>query len=84
MALISRDGAALLDSGDVLVVSQKKAILVRMSPELLEELRAWAKSELRSLNAQIELLLRQALHERSEQLKRNESNGLPQTLTQRD
>jgi hypothetical protein len=44
---------------------ERKAILLRLPPELLEELRGWASSELRSLNGHIEYLLRQALRKRS-------------------
>lgn len=35
-----------------------------MPPELLDELRRWAEDEMRSLNGQIEYLLRRALRER--------------------
>jgi hypothetical protein len=35
--------------------------LLRLPPELLEELRGWAAQEMRSLNAQIEWTLREAL-----------------------
>lgn len=39
----------------------KKAFLLRMDPEVHEALQRWASDELRSLNGQIEFLLRQAL-----------------------
>ena len=39
----------------------RKAFLVRLPAELLDELRGWAEQEMRSLNGQIEFLLRQAL-----------------------
>ena len=42
----------------------RKGFLLRVSPELLAELRAWATQDLRSLNGQIEFLLRQALARR--------------------
>lgn len=42
----------------------KKPFLLRLPPELMEELRAWAGSELRSLNGHIEFLLREALKRR--------------------
>jgi hypothetical protein len=42
----------------------RKAFLVRLSPELLTELRGWAAQELRSLNAQIEYLLQDAVRRR--------------------
>jgi hypothetical protein len=42
----------------------KKAILLRISPELWEQLNRWAAHELRSVNAQIEYLLREAVRRR--------------------
>ena len=39
----------------------RKAFLLRLPPELLAELRAWANQDLRSLNAHLEFLLREAL-----------------------
>jgi hypothetical protein len=42
----------------------RKGFLLRLPPELLEELRAWAAGDLRSLNAHIEYLLREALKRR--------------------
>jgi len=42
----------------------RKGFLLRLSPELLEELRRWASQDLRSLNAQIEYLLREAVRRR--------------------
>lgn len=41
----------------------KKAFLLRMDPEVHEALQRWASDELRSLNGQVEFLLRQALSE---------------------
>ena len=48
------------------MADKKKAVLLRISPELWESLNRWAKDELRSLNAQIEYVLREAVrkHER--------------------
>jgi hypothetical protein len=42
----------------------RKAFLVRLPPDLLEELRGWAQQDLRSLNGQIEFLLRDAVRRR--------------------
>ncbi len=42
-------------------MGQRKPFLLRLPPELLDELNRWAKDDLRSLNAQIEYLLREAL-----------------------
>ncbi len=42
-------------------MAERKAYLLRLEPALLEALQRWASDDLRSLNAQIEYLLRQAL-----------------------
>ena len=42
-------------------MAQRKTFLLRMEPEMLEALQVWANDELRSVNAQIEFLLREAL-----------------------
>lgn len=42
-------------------MSEKKAFLLRTDPALLEALQRWADDDLRSLNAQIDYLLRTAL-----------------------
>ena len=42
----------------------RKAILLRISPGLWAGLNRWAAAELRSVNAQIEFLLREAVRER--------------------
>ena len=44
-------------------MAERKAFLLRIDPVLLESLQAWADEELRSLNGQIEFLLRQALRD---------------------
>lgn len=43
---------------------KRQGFLLRLPPDLLAELRAWAAQDLRSLNAQIEFLLRQAARKR--------------------
>ena len=42
-------------------MADKKSFLVRMSPEIYDAIAIWAGEELRSMNGQIEFLLRQAL-----------------------
>lgn len=51
-------------------MSRRKAFLLRMDPELWAELEAWAAAELRSVNGQIEYLLREAV-------KRHKQSGSP-------
>jgi hypothetical protein len=47
-------------------MSRRKAFLLRMDPELWAELEAWAAAELRSVNGQIEYLLREAVRRRKQ------------------
>jgi hypothetical protein len=42
-------------------VAKKESFLVRMDPAVLDALRHWASEELRSVNGQVEFLLRRAL-----------------------
>ena len=42
-------------------MAERKTFLVRLDPSLHEALQRWADADLRSMNAQIEFLLRQAL-----------------------
>ncbi len=43
--------------------AEKKAFVLRISPDTLKELEKWANDEFRSLNGQIEFLLQQVLIE---------------------
>jgi hypothetical protein len=45
-------------------MAERKPFLLRIDPELWSELEAWAQDELRSVNGQIEYLLRQAIQKR--------------------
>jgi hypothetical protein len=49
----------------------RKPFLLRLSPDLLRALEKWAADDLRSVNGQIEYLLREAVSRR----KRNEKTG---------
>ena len=42
-------------------MAERKPFLLRVDPTLLEALQRWAADDLRSLNAQIEFVLRRAL-----------------------
>jgi hypothetical protein len=44
-------------------VAERKAFPLRIDPELYDALQRWAADELRSLNGQIEFLLRQAVRD---------------------
>jgi hypothetical protein len=53
-----RGGAGKGGSGD------RKTFLLRLSPELMEEMKIWSNQEFRSLNGQIEFLLQSAINQR--------------------
>jgi hypothetical protein len=44
-------------------VAERRPFLLRLDPRTLDALQHWAADDLRSLNAQIEFLLRRALQE---------------------
>ena len=44
-------------------MADRKAFLLRIDPTVLEAVQRWANDDLRSLNAQIEFLLRRALQQ---------------------
>jgi hypothetical protein len=45
-------------------IEDRKAFLLRIDPKLWAELEAWAADELRSVNGQVEFLLRDAVRRR--------------------
>ncbi len=45
-------------------MAQKKDFLLRIDPAIWNELQAWAADELRSVNGQIEFILRKAIESR--------------------
>ena len=45
-------------------MAERKSLLLRIRPELWEELNRWAADEFRSVNGQIEFLLQRASDER--------------------
>jgi hypothetical protein len=45
-------------------MGQKKPFLLRIGPDLWTDLESWARDDLRSVNGQIEYLLRQAVNKR--------------------
>lgn len=54
---------ALILQPSSLILMQRKPFLLRVDPKLLEQLQRWADDDLRSLNGQIEFLLRKALRD---------------------
>lgn len=57
-------------------MAERKPFLLRLDPSTHEALQRWADAELRSLNAQIEFLLRRALYD-SGRLPAPEGNPAP-------
>ncbi|HZZ45064.1 MAG TPA: hypothetical protein VFE58_19160 [Tepidisphaeraceae bacterium] len=53
-------------------MAERKAFLLRIDPAVLEEVQRWADDDLRSLNAQIEFLLRRSLAEAKRGKKKSE------------
>jgi len=50
-------------------VAERKPFLLRIDREILDAVQRWADDDLRSLNGQIEFLLRRALKEGGRELK---------------
>lgn len=57
-------------------MAEKKRFLLRLEPELHAALERWAADELRSVNAQIEFLLKEAVRA-SGRLRPPEGRGRP-------
>ena len=57
-------------------MAARKALLLRISPELWESLEAWAADELRSVNGQIEYLLARAVRDAGRDRKRRGRGGV--------
>ena len=57
-------------------MAQRKSFLLRINQQVLDDVRKWADDDLRSLNGQIEFLLRKALRERG-RLREKETPGSP-------
>jgi hypothetical protein len=60
-------------------VAERKAFLLRMDPEVYVALHRWAADDLRSLNAQIEFVLRHALAKEG-RLRKGEERTPPAAL----
>lgn len=50
-------------------MAERKPFLLRVDPKVLDEVQKWANDELRSLNGQIEFLLRRALKDAGREKK---------------
>jgi hypothetical protein len=56
-------------------VGERKPFLLRIDRETLDAVQRWANDDLRSLNGQIEFLLRRALQEGGRELKRDRNEA---------
>ena len=56
-------------------MADRKSFLLRIDPELLEKVQRWANDDLRSLNGQIEFLLRRALRETGREIVRDRAGA---------
>lgn len=56
-------------------MAERKAILLRLDPKIHDALRRWADDDLRSVNAQMEFLLRRALAEAGRLEPKREGEG---------
>jgi len=56
-------------------MDEKKAFPLRMSTSVLDAMQQWANDELRSLNAQIEYVLRDALRKANRLPKSDSATG---------
>jgi hypothetical protein len=67
-------------------MSERKGILLRLDPAVHDALAKWAADDLRSTNAQIEILLRRALADAGRlptRVKEMRGPGRPARVTQR-
>lgn len=53
----------------------RKAFLLRLPPDLLKDIEKWAADELRSVNAQIEYVLRQEVRKRKRASEQDEDSA---------
>ena len=61
-----------MDCLHLMANEERKPFLLRIPPELLKELEKWAADELRSVNGQIEYVLRQAVNRRKQKAGEDE------------
>lgn len=65
-------------------MAARKPFLLRIDPELWADLEAWAQDELRSVNGQIEYLLKQAVLKRKGQRSGSQVEGSGEVKTTGD
>ncbi|MBI1825546.1 MAG: Arc family DNA-binding protein [Planctomycetes bacterium] len=68
-------------------MAERKPFLLRLPPDLMDALNTWARDELRSLNSQIEYVLREALRRRAKgatTLNKTDENAVLNNLSNGD
>jgi hypothetical protein len=60
-------------------VAERKAFLLRIDPAVLDALQRWAADDLRSLNSQIEFVLRRALQREGRPVRAQSARTPPAT-----
>lgn len=61
------------------MAAERKNFLIRVDPALLESVQRWANDDLRSLNAHIEFLLRDALRRAGRLPKAAQATASPES-----
>ena len=59
------------------MADDKKSFLLRLPQRVFDELRRWAEQDMRSINGQIEWLLREALKQRGRDPDGDQAGGEP-------
>ncbi|MGA2439758.1 MAG: Arc family DNA binding domain-containing protein [Tepidisphaeraceae bacterium] len=59
-------------------MAQRKSLVLRIDPALWTEIERWAQEELRSVNGQIEYLLKRAVVARGRKLKEGAADAPPE------
>jgi hypothetical protein len=59
-------------------MAERKSFLLRIDPALWADLESWSQDDLRSVNGQIEYLLRQAVQKRKGAAAKPEAKSQPQ------
>ena len=57
------------------MANPRKSFPLRISQDVFNELKSWADQEMRSINGQIEYLLKEAVRKRRNEAKRGESES---------
>ena len=65
-------------------MAERKAFLLRLDPATHEALQGWADADLRSLNAQIEFLLRRSLRDAGRLPASDPHDAPPQGRTRKE